>query len=303
MLSESFSLRLSIDSSRSLFIQRDTSLLKFRSQVVHFFQLAFQAPVFDFLSILLSASSIHFDVHLSYFVSKACHHRIIFLALLLQTTIGSIHIADFVIQLCNSMFHVAQLISLMLIVAFNMSQSLHLNFNIVELASPAVIVIFRSIRLQELLTEHFNLIFRPVRPLLLHLCSVIRRTLISLSHVDHLLIMSSLLCRLQLQSTPLLLKVSLNAISLFSQPLCVPVLCLLPIELFLSLEPFILLLQSVLHLFFYGLLSSNCLLLHSSLHLIELALKIFFFRHDVRVVTIVCDSLIVIELTFHVIGE
>lgn len=73
--------------------------------------------------------------------------------------------------------------------------------------------------------------------------------------------------------------------------------------MFLRFKPFILLLKSILHLLFNDLLSGNRFLLHSPLHLVELALKVFFFLHDLIIMTSVTDPLVMIELTFHVIGE
>ena len=91
--------------------------------------------------------------------------------------------------------------------------------------------------------------------------------------------MSSLLSRLQLKATSLLFEISLDAIALISQQIGVPILRLLPIELFLGLEALVLLVQTVLNFIFNSLFPCDGFLFHSSLHLVELALKIFLLLH------------------------
>ena len=47
----------------------------------------------------------------------------------------------------------------------------------------------------------------------------------------------------------------------------------------------------------------NGLLLHPPLHLVKLALQLFLFLHDLLVVAIVIDALVVTKFAFHVVGE
>ena len=77
----------------------------------------------------------------------------------------------------------------------------------------------------------------------------------------------------------------------------------MPIELFLGLKSLVLLPETVLYFLLDGLLASDGLLLHAPLHLIQLALQVLLFLHDLLVVSIVVDALIVTELALHVVGE
>ena len=96
--------------------------------------------------------------------------------------------------------------------------------------------------------------------------AILGRGFVSLRHVDHLLVMSSFLSRLELQAASLLIKVLLYAVAFLSQPLSVPVLSFLPIVLFLSLESIILLFKSVLNVVLHRFFSTDLLLLHTPLH-------------------------------------
>ena len=184
-----------------------------------------------------------------------------------------------------------------------MPQPLHFNLDIIKLTSSAIVVVLRAIRLQKLLPEHLDLLFSSICALHLHMRSILSRSFVSLRQIDHLLIMGPFLGRLKLKATSLLLKVSLDAIALLSEPLRIPFLSLLPVVLFLSLKSFVLLLEAVLYFLFDGLLPRNGLLLHPPLHLVKLALQLFLFLHDLLVVAIVIDALVVTKFAFHVVGE
>ena len=147
-----------------------------------------------------------------------------------------------------------------------MPQPLHFNLDIIKLTSSAIVVVLRAIRLQKLLPEHLDLLFSSICALHLHMRSILSRSFVSLRQIDHLLIMGPFLGRLKLKATSLLLKVSLDAIALLSEPLRIPFLSLLPVVLFLSLKSFVLLLEAVLYFLFDGLLPGNGLLLHPPLH-------------------------------------
>ena len=141
--------------------------------MMHLFYLILQSPVFNFLCLLLAPPAVHFNIHLPDLISKPGHHLIIILALFFQARISPIHITDSVIELCNSVLHVAQLISQATIVTLNVSEPLHLHLDIVKLARSTIVILLRSIGLQELLSQHLDLIFSSIGPLLLHLGSVI----------------------------------------------------------------------------------------------------------------------------------
>ena len=184
-----------------------------------------------------------------------------------------------------------------------MPQPLHFNLDIIKLTSSAVVVILGPIRLQKLLPEHLDLLFGSICALHLHMRSILSCSFVPLRHVNHLLIMGPLLGRLKLKATPLLFKIPLDAITLLSEPLRIPVLRLLPIELFLSLKSLVLLLEAVLYFLFDGLLPGDGLLLHPPLHLVKLALQLLLFLHDLLVVAIVVYALIVAKLALHVVSE
>ena len=115
--------------------------------------------------------------------------------------------------------------------------------------------------------------------------------------------MSSLLSCLQLKATPLLLEISLDAITLLSQALSISIFRLLPIELFLGLKALVLLLHTVLNFIFNSLFPCYGFLFHSSLHLVKLALKIFLLLHQLLVVAIIIKSRIVVKLILHVVAK
>ena len=184
--------------------------------MIHFIQLVSQASIFNLLGVLLSSPSVDFNIHLPDLSSEACHHEIVLLALLLQAMICSFHVVDFVTQLGDFMLHVTNLISKMSIFTLNMPQPFHLDFDIVQLASPAIVIILRPVGLKKLLSEHLDLIFGSIGPLELHLSSIFSCGFVSLRQIDHLLVMCPLLRSLQLQSAPLLLEISLDAIAFLS---------------------------------------------------------------------------------------
>ena len=215
-MAKPFCLSLRVYASRRLLLKRDSQLIILRLQVVHLFQFVSESAIFHLLSVLFTTSAIHLNIHLSNFFREARHHLIVFLALLLQAVIRPVHIADFIGQLCDSIFHIAQLVPQVPIVALNMPQPLHLNLHIVKLASSAVIVVFRSICLQKLLPEHLDLLFGSVRTIHLHLRSIFCPSLVPLRHINHLLVVGPLLSCLELEATSLLLEVALDAIALLS---------------------------------------------------------------------------------------
>ena len=115
--------------------------------------------------------------------------------------------------------------------------------------------------------------------------------------------MGSLLGSLQLQPTPLLFEVSLDAVVLLPQPLGVPILGFLPIELLLGLKALILLLEPILYFLLDGLLACDRLLLHAPLHLVKLAGQFFLLAHDLLVVAVLIEPCLVAKLFFHLVCE
>lgn len=160
-----------------------------------------------------------------------------------------------------------------------MLQTVHFNLDVIELTSSAEVGVLSPIGFKELVSQDSNLLFCSEGSFLLHLGSIISSVSVALRTIYHLLVMRSLLCSLKFKSTALLLKVSLDPVTLIAESLRVPVLCLLAIVLLLLLETLTLLTHALLHFFFHGFFTSYGFLLHSSLHLFQFQIQIFLLRH------------------------
>lgn len=71
----------------------------------------------------------------------------------------------------------------------------------------------------------------------------------------------------------------------------------------MRLKSLVLLLETILHFLFDGLLPGDRLLFHSPLGLLKLALELFLFCNELLVVAIVIESLLMAELILHVVSE
>lgn len=114
------------------------------------------------------------------------------------------------------MFHLAQLVSQLSIVTLNVLQTVHFNLDVIELTSSAEVGVLGPIGFKKLVPQDSDLFFCSEGSLLLHLGTIVSGISVALGTVDHLLIVSSLLGSLELESTTLLLKISLNPVTLIS---------------------------------------------------------------------------------------
>lgn len=95
----------------TLLVKRDFHLLKLGLQVFHVFYLVIQVPVLLQKDLLLATFLVNFDIHLPDVFSEPCHQLIVLLTLGTQALIGSIQIADLVVQLSHTMLLFPKLVS------------------------------------------------------------------------------------------------------------------------------------------------------------------------------------------------
>ena len=110
-----------------------------------------------------------------------------------------------------------------------MSESVHLDLEVVELARSAEVRLLGAVSLLELVSEEFDLFVGAIGPLLFHRASIFGRCALSLGHVHHLHVIRAFLSCLKLKSAPLLLKVTHDAIPLVPQSFSVPFFGLLAV--------------------------------------------------------------------------
>lgn len=209
----------------------------------------------------------------------------------------------FVLQRSDLVFVVAHLIPQLAILELNVPQPIHFDLYLIKLTRSTEVAILGPIGLCELFSEHLDFLLSTVRPIALHPHSVLSRSFFPLCHLNDLRVVLPLLCSLKLKSTSLLIKLSLDAVTLFSETLCVGVFSLLAVAGILVLKPFCLMLHPLLYFLFNGTFTGDRFLLHSSLHLFKFELEVFLLRHELFVVAIVREALIVAKLCLHTVGE
>lgn len=93
-----------------------------------------------------------------------------------------------------------------------MAQSIDLNLYIIKLTSSAEVCVLLPIGFIELLSQQLNFVLSSISAIVLNRSPILRSCSISFCQVDHLLVMGSFLCSLELKSASLLFEIALDTI-------------------------------------------------------------------------------------------
>ena len=156
------------------------------------------------------------------------------------------------------MLHISTLVPQLAVLHLYVHQPVHFDLELVKLTGSVEVLLFGAIAFLELLAELAHLLFSSTGPIHFHLNAVLRRKFISPCVSNGLLVVGFLLGRNQFDSSFLIVKLTLDPVTLLPQALRKPVLSFLHQN---SLSVMLLFFEScslhahvLLDLFFYCLL-------------------------------------------------
>ena len=235
--------------------------------------------------------TVNLDVKLADFLSKAGHLVVVVRNLVPQALVQPLHVGELVSLGHLSVFHIAHLLPQPGIVCFMVPQPVHLDLQGVQLARPLVAVFLCGGDVLQLLPQTLVVRLQVPGSLLCRKCSIVGLLAVAFGQLHNLLVVTSFLGGLLLESAPLLSELALKSRLLLSDSLCDPLLQVLaqglrllrpltPPEILFMGESFVLGVHAALHLLLQRLLSVDRLHLHPALLLLEPVLEVPFLLHD-----------------------
>ena len=214
-----------------------------------------------------------------------------------------LHVNELVIEIGNASIHVPHRVSQLLIITLNMAQSVQFYLAILQVTRPPIILLLLLCAVMQLLPQALHVFFESGRlnPLMVRL--VISISLVPLGLVHNLQVVVPLLRSLSLQTSPLVLELSLQQIPLLVYSVSQLAVKVLPPELLLCGHPLILLVNPGLHFLFHDLFTLDHFELHPVMVFINRILGLPFFGIKLLIVPIILDPLGMLELNLHLVSD